>query len=220
MNTQRKTRATNRWHQDTSNVWCPNYQGSFLTELWLLNGGFFEKNRFSLITSSVYMIFTKFFFEKTYFVKMHLLMYHLSTYGHCWLSYDQLTVSSVEVGDFGLLFLNNFVSIHDVHQILFEKTYFVKTHLLMAYLSTYDEYWLSYDQITVSSVGFRRFWPFFLNNFVSIQDNPKTLFWEGVFCQDASADGSFIYLRWILTELWPNNCLVRWISAILTVFSS
>jgi hypothetical protein len=164
------------------------------------------------------MIFTKFFFEKTYFIKTHLLMYHLSTYGHCWLSYDQITVSSVEVGDFGRFSLITSSAYMIIPKFFFEKTYFVKTHLLMVHLSTYDEYWLSYDQITVSSVGFRRFWPFFLNNFVSIHDNPKILFWEDVFCQDASADGSFIYLRWILTELWPNNCLVRWISAILTVF--
>jgi hypothetical protein len=115
---------------------------------------FGDFDRFSLITSSAYMIFTKFFFEKTYFVKTHLLMAHLSTYGH---------------------------------------------------------YWLSYDRLTVSSVGFRRFWPFFLNNFVSLHDNPKILFWEDVFCQDACTDGSFIYLRSWWTELWPINCFVRWV---------
>jgi hypothetical protein len=102
-------------------------------------------------------------------------------------------------------------SIHMIFtKFLFEKTYFVKTHLLMVHLSTYDDYWPSYDQITVSSVGFRWFWPFFLNNFFNTHDNPKILFWEDVFCQDACTDGSFIYLRSLLTELWPNNCFVRW----------
>jgi hypothetical protein len=164
------------------------------------------------------MIIQKFFFEKTYFVKTRVRMAHLSTYGHYWPSYDQITVSSVGFGDFDRFSLITSSVYMIIQKFFFEKTYFVKTRVLMVHLSTYDEYWLSYDQITVSSVGFRRFWPFFRNNFVSIHDNPKILFWEDVFCQDACTDGSFIYLWLLLTELWPNNCFVRWISAILTVF--
>jgi hypothetical protein len=182
MSTQRKISATNRWQQDTSNVGCPNYQGSFLTELWLLNGGFFEKNRFFLITSPIHMIFTIFFFEKMYFVKTRRLMAYLSTYDHYWASYDQLTVSSVGFGDFDRFSLIT-SPIHMIFTIFFfEKTYFVKTRRLMAHSSTYDHYWVSYDQLTVSSVGFRRFRPFFLNNSFSIHDNQKILFWEDVFC--------------------------------------
>jgi hypothetical protein len=110
--------------------------------------------RYSFITSSVYMIFTKFVFKKTYFVKMRRLMVHLSTYDHYWPSYDQWTVSSVGFGNFDRFSLIT----SSIHMILtkffFEKTYFVNMRRLMVHLSTYDPYWLTYDQWTVSSVGF------------------------------------------------------------------
>jgi hypothetical protein len=118
---------------------------------------FGDYDRFSLITSSVYMIITKFFFEKTYFVKTHLFMVHISSYGHYWLSYDRLTVSSVEFVNFDRFSLITSSIYMIITKFFFEKTYFVKTHLFMVHISSYGHYWLSYDRLTVSSVEFVNF---------------------------------------------------------------
>jgi hypothetical protein len=123
-------------------------------QLTVSSVGFGNFDRFSLITSPIHMIFTIFFFEKMYFVKTRRLMAHSFTYDHYWVSYDQITVSSVGFGDFDRFSLITPSVYMIIRKFFFEKMYFVKTRRLMAHLSTYDSYWASYDQITVSSVGF------------------------------------------------------------------
>jgi hypothetical protein len=139
-------------------------------------------------------------------------MVHLSSYGHYWPSYDQWTVSSVEVCDFGR-FSWITPSIYMIFtKFVFEKTYFVKKRVLMVHLSTYGRYWLSYDWLTVSSVGFRRFWPFFPHNFLNIYDNQKTsCFTTLILSFDIIClhSGSKLYCLWI--ELWLSHGFVRWV---------
>jgi hypothetical protein len=131
---------------------------------------------------------------------------HLSRLSHFWRSYGDLMVVS-----FGVL-----NSLFDTGPLKWVKTWRTThaTNIRLKYTSTdgspdnlgsfLTELWLFNDGLFEKE-------KVFLNNFVNIYDSPTSTFVTDVVYKDASIGGSFFWLWSLLTELWPNDCFVRWI---------